>query len=87
MQKDQDARVGVLRSRARKLMGADSMLLNFKEDGDHVLFTGTVVDRATLDHVVTAIGKESGVTRVQLESTMDMSFGRVRFVIYLYLKR
>lgn len=87
MQKDQDARVGELRSRARKLMGADSMLLNFKEEGDRVLFTGTVADRATLDRLIAALGKDPDVARVQLESTMDMSFGRVRFVVFITMRR
>jgi len=87
MQKDQDARVGELRSRARKLMGADSMLLNFKEEGDRVLFTGTVADRATLDDLMAALRKERSVARTQLESTMDMSFGRVRFVVYITMPR
>ncbi|MBI2398783.1 MAG: hypothetical protein HYV17_13395 [Xanthomonadales bacterium] len=87
LQRGEDARVTTLRSRARNLMGADSMLLNFKLDGDHVLFTGTLPERAALDRLVAALGQETGVARVQLESTMDMSFGRVRFVIYLYWKR
>lgn len=87
MQRDGDARIIGLRVRARKLMGPDSMLLNLKEDGDHVLFTGTLPDRAALDKLIAAIGREPEVARVQLESTMDMSFGRVRFVIHLSLRR
>jgi hypothetical protein len=86
MQRDQDPRVGALRSRARALMGADAMLLNFKEDGDHIVFTGTLPDRAALDRLVAALPKESAVARVALEHTMGMSFGRIRFVIHVYLR-
>lgn len=85
--RDEDPRITDLRSRARKLMGADSQLLNFRREQDYVLFTGTLPDRAALDALVASLQAQPEVGNAKLESTMAMSFGRVRFVIYLWLKR
>lgn len=85
--RDEDPRVTGLRVRARKLMGPDSMLLNFRREQDYVLFTGTLPDRDALDALLAAMKAQPEVAGATLESTMDMSFGRVRFVIHVNLKR
>lgn len=86
MKKEEDPRVSDLRWRARKLMGPDSMLVNFKAAADHVRFTGTLPDRAALDRFVAEIGKHPAVAKVELESTTDISFGQVRFAMRLSLR-
>ncbi|MBP7624509.1 MAG: hypothetical protein KA763_11105 [Xanthomonadales bacterium] len=87
LQRDEDPRVTDLRIRARKLMGADAQLLNFKRENDYVLFTGTLPDRSALDALLVALKSQREVAGATLESTMDLSFGRVRFVIHVNLKR
>ena len=68
-------------------MGADAQLLNFKRENDYVLFTGTLPDRSALDALLVALKSQREVAGATLESTMDLSFGRVRFVIHVNLKR
>ncbi|MBL0028521.1 MAG: hypothetical protein IPO95_05370 [Rhodanobacteraceae bacterium] len=87
LQKDEDPRIVDLRIRARKLMGADAQLLNFRRESDYVLFTGTLPDRAALDVLLASLKAQPEVAGATLESTMNMNFGRVRFVIHLNLKR
>lgn len=87
LQRDEDPRILDLRIRAKKLMGADAMLLNFRRENDYVLFTGTLPDRAALDRLLTALKQQPEVAGAALAHTMDMSFGRVRFVIHLNLQR
>lgn len=87
MQKDEDPRIIDLRIRARKLMGADAQLLNFRREQDYVLFTGTLPDRAALDALLAALKQQPEVAGATLEHTMAMSFGRVRFVIHVNLRR
>lgn len=87
LQRDEDPRITDLRIRARKLMGPEAQLLNFRREQDYVLFTGTVPDRAAVDSLLAALKAQPEVGSASLESTMAMSFGRVRFVIYLRLRR
>jgi hypothetical protein len=87
LQKDEDPRVLDLRIRVRKLMGADAQLLNFRRENDYVLFTGTLPDRAALEALLAALKQQPEIAGATLEHTMAMSFGRVRFVIHLNLKR
>lgn len=87
LQRDEDPRITALRARARRLMGPDSQLVNFKREQDYVLFTGTVPDRAAVDKLLAALKAQPEVGSATLEHTMAMSFGRVRFVIHVTLKR
>mgnify|MGYP001765108442 CR=1 FL=1 len=83
LQHGEDARLIDLRLRAKRLMGADAQLLNFKRESDAILFTGTLPDRAALDALLAALKAQPDVADARLDSTMAMSFGRLRFVIYL----
>ena len=87
LRRNEDPRITDLRIRARKLMGTDAQLLNFHREQDYVLFTGTLPDRTALDALLAALKQQPEVAGATLAHTMDMSFGRVRFVIHLNLRR
>ena len=79
-------RVAELRYRARKLLAKDAMLINFRKEGDEVLFTATVASREEMQRVIEGLRKDDMVAGIRLESTMDMSFGRVRFVAHVRMR-
>ena len=86
LQRDDDPRVAELRYRARKLLAKDAMLINFRKEGDEVLFTATVASREEMQRVIEGLRKDDMVAGIRLESTMDMSFGRVRFVAHVRMR-
>jgi hypothetical protein len=86
LHRDDDPRVAELRYRTRRLLAKDAMLINFRKEGDEVLFTAIVASRGEMQRVIEGLRKDDMVAGIRHESTMDMSFGRVRFVVHVRMR-